>query len=143
MSDNNLFGGADVISTYSRRQAIEDGVLVQLSGPGYQGESWVPAMCAEAGFKFPIAVTSEVFHECIALTPKASEMLNDMQGRLWDVLGMLRYAIRKQPADASELLFKVYIVRNRRKPDCVTLKSVCGPGDDGSPVLTIMYPEQS
>ena len=43
---SDLFG--EVISSYTRREAIEDGVLVQLSGPGYEGDAWVPEMVAEA-----------------------------------------------------------------------------------------------
>ena len=51
----------EIISAYTRRQAIEDGVLVQLSGPGYQGDPWIPAMVAEAGFRYPVAMTATAF----------------------------------------------------------------------------------
>ena len=34
---DNPWDGADIIDIYTRRQAIEDGLLVQLSGPGYTG----------------------------------------------------------------------------------------------------------
>ena len=47
---DNFWSDADIIDIYTRRQAIEDGVPVQLSGPGYQGDPWIPAMVAEAGF---------------------------------------------------------------------------------------------
>ena len=57
----NLWSEADVIATYSRLQAIEDGVLVQLSGPGYQGDAWVPEMVAECGYKIPLAITAAAF----------------------------------------------------------------------------------
>jgi len=57
----DLWSDADFIDIYTRRQAIEDGVLVQLSGPGYQGDPWVPAMVAEAGFRYPVAMTATVF----------------------------------------------------------------------------------
>ena len=43
---DNFWSGADIIDIYTRRQTIEDGVLVQLSGPGYQGDPWIPAMVA-------------------------------------------------------------------------------------------------
>ena len=46
---DDLWSDANIIDIYTRRQAIEDGVLVQLSGPGYQGDQWIPAMVAEAG----------------------------------------------------------------------------------------------
>ena len=58
---DELRSGADIIDIYTRRQAIEDGVLVQLSGPGYQGDPWVPAMVAEAGFRYPVAMTATAF----------------------------------------------------------------------------------
>ena len=35
---DDLWSDADIIDIYTRRQAIEDGVLVQLSGPGYEGD---------------------------------------------------------------------------------------------------------
>jgi hypothetical protein len=37
------------------------------------------------------------------------------------------------------------LVRNdnrERTPPLVRLKAVCGPGDDGEPVLTVMRPEE-
>ena len=41
------------------------------------------------------------------------------------------------------LFFKLY-VRNRNREldrrDLVTLKAICGPGDDAEPVITIMLP---
>ena len=64
--------------------------------------------------------------------------------RLWDVLTMLRFAIRGQRGDTSEVRFAVH-VRNdnrRRTPPLVRLKAVCGPGDQGEPVLTVMMPDE-
>jgi hypothetical protein len=58
---DDFWSDADIIDSYTRRQAIEDGVLVQLSGPGYQGDQWMPAMVAEAGFRYPVAMTVTAF----------------------------------------------------------------------------------
>ena len=137
---NDLFG--EVISTYSRRQAIEDGVLVQLSGPGYEGDAWVPQMVAEAGFRFPLAMTAAASAKCVDLTPAAKRACNDLQGRLWDVLWMLKLAIGRCPEGQDTLWFDVHCVVKREKPQCVRLKSVCGPGDDGEPVLTVMLADE-
>jgi hypothetical protein len=137
---NELFADAEVISRYTRRQAIEDGVLVQLSGEGYEGDAWVPAMVAEAGFKFPIAMTAEAFSRYVELTPAAKRACNDMKGRLWDVLWMLRQAIGR--STGQELVFTFYCVVDRVRPSRVQLKSVCGPGDAMEPVITIMLPEE-
>ena len=62
----DFWNDADIIDIYTRRQAIEDGVLVQLSGPGYQGDPWVPAMVAEAGFRYPVAMTATAFCRYVA-----------------------------------------------------------------------------
>lgn len=135
--DDSLFG--DVISSYSRREAIEDGVLVQLSGPGYEGETWIPEMVAEAGIKFPVAVTASVFHDCIEVTPAAKRACNDIKGRLWDVLWLLRLAI-KAAGNTDTIHYRINCVADRRR--VFWLKSVCGPDDDGSPCITIMKREE-
>ena len=63
-----VFG--DVISSYSRKQAIEDGVLVDLS-------AMAPGLCLEH-YKHPIACTSSVF----AIVQKAGRegVLYGLQG---------------------------------------------------------------
>lgn len=157
-SISELFG--EVISSYSRQQAIEDGVLVQLSGPSYQGDDWMPAMCREAGFRFPIAMTVAAFTACVSpiegsegseCSGETLASCQDAKGRLWDVLWMLKNAIRR--AASTDLInFQVYIVPNvpntpagrRRTPRAklTNLKAVCGPGDDGEPVITVMFPNE-
>ncbi|MFZ1935813.1 MAG: DUF6573 family protein [Thermoguttaceae bacterium] len=95
---DELRSGADIIDIYTRRQAIEDGVLVQLSGPGYQGDPWVPAMVAEAGFRYPVAMTATAFCRYVAPLEGDGEKLapcQDIKGRLWDVLWMLKAEIRR------------------------------------------------
>jgi hypothetical protein len=42
----------------ARWQAIEDRVLVQVSGPGHEGDRWIAAMVAEASFRYPVAMTA-------------------------------------------------------------------------------------
>lgn len=54
-SAESFFG--NVISTYTRAQAIEDGVLVD---PG--------SMAKEAGFKLPVALTADAWADCVAWT---------------------------------------------------------------------------
>jgi hypothetical protein len=53
----DLWSDADIVDIYTRWHAFDDGVLMKLSGPGYQGDSWTPAMVAEAGFRYPLAMT--------------------------------------------------------------------------------------
>ena len=126
---NELFG--EVISSYSRAQAIGDGVLVDVS-----------ATAKEAGIKFPVALTFTVWGQYVEVPEGVS--CQDETGRLWDILWMFRCAAARFNGDT--LLFKLYGRNHNRERlnsrDLVTLKAVCGPGDDGEPVLTIMLPDE-
>jgi hypothetical protein len=150
----DFWSGADIIDSYTRRQAIEDGVLVQLSGPGYQGDPWIPVMVAEAGFRYPVAMTATAFARYVSPIEGDGEKLapcQDIKGRLWDVLWMLRVAIRHVQAPQHTLHFSLRVVPNVPEnyakdnppwPKLVQLQSVCGPDDDGTPCLTIMLPDE-
>ncbi|MCG3197066.1 MAG: hypothetical protein GHCLOJNM_01550 [bacterium] len=109
------------VFSYTRRQALEDGVLVDVS-----------ELAREAGFKLPVAVTSEVWWGHVArAAPPESE-----SGRLWDLLNVLRMLIRALPdgSRADRLEFRV-----RFGEEDVDLWALVGPGDRiDEPVLTIM-----
>jgi len=150
---NDFWSDADIIDIYTRRQAIEDGVLVQLSGPGYEGDPWVPAMVAEAGFRYPVAMTATAFCRYVAPLEGDGEELvpcQDIKGRLWDVLWMLKLAIRRGlGGEIVRFCLRVvpnvpagYSKPNPPRPKLVHLKAVCGPDDDGTPCLTIMTPDE-
>ena len=134
-----VFG--EVISSYSRRQAIEDGVLVDLM----QGE-WGDTV-RESGFKFPIAMTATAFAQTVwpIEDEKEAEKLRrrcqDLKGRLWDVLHMLLMAIR-QAGHTSVIPYKLTVVQATGRSQLVHLKAVCGPGDQAEPVITIMLPNE-
>jgi len=131
-----MWKDADVVSSYSRAEAIEDGVLVDMM----QGE--LGALAGEAGFVFSIAMTETAFSRFVALTPAAVRAGNDMNGRWWDILVMLKREIKIAKRGTSELLFNFRCVVDRIQPTPCVLKSVCGPGDHGEPVITIMLPEE-
>jgi hypothetical protein len=64
-------------------------------------------------------------------------------GRLWDVLILLRLAIGWSDG-GPEVRFGVH-VRNdnrHRTPPLVQLKALCGPGDHGWPVVTVMMQDE-
>jgi len=124
----DLFGEPSAV--YSRRQAVEDGVLVDLM----QAETI--GLVREAGFKFPVAMTAGAFAATAAAIGEPLPAGQDIQGRLWDVLWMLRCAIRG--ADQTDRVkFRVSVWNGRRR-DEVKLWASCGPGDDGAPVVTMM-----
>ena len=127
----------EVISTYTRVQAIEDGVLID-AGP----------TAKEVGFKLPVALTSAVWSDCVAWTDSDSQKMpfQDQSGRLYDLLFMAAFAIPTSADSGDRLLYELYRVprdgySTEAKP--VTLKLIIGPGDHGEPVVTILLPEES
>jgi len=134
----NVFG--EVISRYTRAQAIEDGVLID-----------VTATAKEIGIKYPVALTTAVYDEYVVV-PKALKGMQDEAGRLFDILWMYAWAVRIGEISGSEGLFSVsflmYETKNineqaRARQETITLKAVCGPNDDdGSPCITIMKPDE-
>jgi hypothetical protein len=121
----------ELIHAYTRRQAIEDGVLLD-----------VTETAKEAGFRIPVALTSAVWAGYVAV-PEGVER-QDEAGRLWDVLWMCRYGIGRSRREESVTLFKLHVRNDNRpgEPPLVSLKAVCGPDDDGSPCLTVMLPNE-
>ena len=117
----------EAIPTYSRAEAIADGVLIDAD-----------EMAKEAGFTMPVGLTATVWTKYVQVPEKAEGQ--DEQGRLWDILNMLRFAI-KQDSQGSQLMFTVF-VNNDGEPIPVELKTICGPGDDAEPVITIMQPNE-
>ena len=130
----NLFG--EVIYSYTRAQAIEDGVLIDA------GE-----MAKEAGFHWPVALTVAAWSDCVAWSDADNQRqaYQDQSGRLWDVLFMAWCAIRSKKNADPQMLFDLHrIPRNGRATESqrLTLKLILGPGDDGEPVITIMLPQE-
>ena len=123
---HSLFG--EVIYAYTRQQAIADGVLVDVS-----------ETAREVGIRYPTCVTSAVWDGYVEV-PKGV-VGQDLEGRLWDIVWMCRCGMVKCK-DSGELLFKLYVANKPGAAELVTLKAVCGPGDHGEPVITIMLPDE-
>ena len=116
-----------LIAAYSRADALSDGQLIDIS-----------TLAREAGFRWPVAVTAALWHGYIE--PPAHLGGQTWEGRAWDVLSVLRLAIRRA-GDTPELRFSVLFQIDEDKPlERVSLKSHVGPGDDMEPVITIMLP---
>ena len=132
---DSIFG--DAIHTYTRAQAIADGALVDLAAKAREHNVTMP-------FKFPVAATAAIW---AWIVPSADEMAHDGQsiaGRLWDVLWLALCAIRRS-GGGSMLTFSVIFVRReggKLRRRTVQIKSVCGPGDDMEPVITLMLPDE-
>ena len=126
-----FFDDTDLVFSYSRRQALGDGVLVD-----------VTAMAREAAFRYPVAVTRAVWDGVVTPDDEGRASGQSEAGRLWDVLTLLRVAIRRSKGPAQTLEFHVLVVERETSRRTVTLKAVCGPDDDGSPCITTMLPHE-
>jgi len=116
----------EIISQYTREQALEDGELVDIS----------ITPDSPIGDRH-VACTASVW----AIIDKAVENkkhLNDLQGVLWDIHWM---ASRYAKADTDRFLFKVIITGAGRKRIFI-FRAVCHPGDNLEPVITIMQPDE-
>jgi hypothetical protein len=131
MNKQGFFSDAEIISTYSREQAIDDGLLVDVSET---------SEFKELRFQFPIALTSGVLAQCVEEPVGVSGQ--DWHGRLWDLLSVFKHEARK--CHGEQLHFSLHVRNDNRPgtPPLMPLKAVCGPGDDGEPVITIMLPDE-
>src|ERR1035441_3694356 len=135
----------EAISSYTRAQAIVDGVLVDLTtATDDKGQR----LCPQVGFKVPVAITRTAWAQTIeaggswkpdgegeVLELKGGQSLT---GRLWDVLWMLGGASGKA-ANTDRVHFQVLVdVDGDGGHEMVKLWALCGPGDDAQPVITIM-----
>jgi hypothetical protein len=124
-----MFEDADLIHSYTRAEAIRDGVLIDVS-----------ATAKEAGIRYPVALTRAVWERCVTVPPGVH--CQNEAGRLWDVLWLLRLAIGR--SDGQEVRFAVHVRNDNRErtPPLVRLKAICGPNDDGSPCIAVLLPDE-
>ena len=77
--DHPVFGPTKLISVYTRREAIADGVLVDCT------EDFFDELNRGADVIFDIAMTRAVFERYIEV-PEAFASSQDMRGRYWDFI---------------------------------------------------------
>ncbi len=124
-----IFG--EPICVYTRAQALADGALVDVS-----------EMAREAGIRFPVAI-SEALHRDIGDVPE-THSYQSYTGRLWDCLWMLQCTIRGLISTQGDDQLMVYrLIMHVGEAEMYSVKAVCGPGDDGEPVITLMQVSES
>ena len=125
------FAGAEVIYAYTRKDALADGVQIDVS-----------EVAREAGLKFPVYLTRTVWESYVRVPDGVR--CQDESGRLWDLVWMLRCAARH--TSGPEMFFRLHVRNDNRDrtPPLVTLKAVCGPRDidDPQPAITVMLPDE-
>ena len=125
------FADAELLYAYTRKDALADGVQIDVS-----------ETAREAGLKFPVYLTRAVWENYVRV-PDGVRCQNE-KGRLWDIVWMLRCAARR--TSGPQMLFGLHIRNDNRDrtPPLVNLKAVCGPLDihDPQPAITVMLPDE-
>ena len=121
-----------VVYSYSRAQAVADGVQVE-----------VTKTAQEAGIRFPVFLTRTVFDAYVAVPPDVTGQ--DEAGRLWDIVWMTRFGILRAKPGADRIPVALYVRNADNRPSrLVKLIAQCGPLDidDPSPAITVMLPDE-
>jgi hypothetical protein len=127
MSNGKAFG--NVIYSYTRAQAIADGVLIDVTDE------------AKAhGFKVPVAITDHLFHGYVAVPAGLETEGQSVTGRLHDLLTLAMIAARTSKG-TDRAYFKVAFLMAPGRTETVQVIAHIGPGDTPEPVLTLMLPE--
>jgi hypothetical protein len=128
-NENSPFG--EVIYSYTRSQAVADGVQVE-----------VTKTAQEAGIRFPVFLTRAVYDAYVTVPPGVESQ--DEAGRLWDIITMARFAILRSRPGCDRLPVALYVRNDNRAPRLVRLTAVCGPLDidDPQPAITVMLMDE-
>ena len=121
----------EIIYTYTRAQAVADGVQVD-----------VTKTAQEAGIKFPMFLTRAVFDAYVAVPPGVTGQ--DEAGRLWDLVWMARFAVLRSHGHTDRLPVALYVRNDNHRAKLVKLIAVCSALDidDPQPALTLMLPDE-
>lgn len=121
MATNSTFG--DLVYSYTRKDAINDGVLVNLSKFPVTRAYWSRNLCC----------TAIVW----AIIEEANKTGSDLDGVLHDIYWIAKTAISRGNREDDSASFRVAI--GNRDFD---LRLHIGPGDHAEPVLTLMLPHE-
>ena len=117
----------EIISVYTRKQGIEDGILIDVT-------EW----SKQAGISIPVAMTSNLYNSLVKPSEEDMREGQRLNGRMWDVFMVFRN--KAQKCKDTMAVFDVdFIVRGQTRTE--RLWAVVDGGDDGNPVITIMLPE--
>lgn len=132
-TEDGIFGAP--IYAYTRAQALEDGVLVD-----------VTETAKEVGFRVSVAMTTAAWADTVEWTEADSkrQTSQDQSGRLWDVVWMAYLTVRRGGMESRKAFQLLRVPRGGRgvRPRLTTLHIHIGPGDNGEPVITIMQPHE-
>lgn len=118
-----------LVSSYSRKEAIDDGVLIDIT-----------TFASQRGFRLPTAITATLLYRYIEPSEKLKSLGQSFEGRLHDLLWMT-YVSAKNNKNSDRIYFEVLFLNESGEYDKPTVIAHVGPGDDQEAVMTIMLPE--
>lgn len=129
---DSFWSDADVTFSYSRKQAMIDGVLVDCTNADFGN------LCRELGIRVNVAMTSAAWGAAIGSIDEEMPAGQSIERRLWDVLYAFRMAVQVGGKESDRVRFAVSVQQADGSRRLVEMWSLIGPGDEGEPVITIM-----
>ena len=141
---DSLFSSGNIISTYTRKQAIADGVLIDT----LPGGKTLTSLAAEAGIRWPVAFTSGAYDDAVGWYD--DDGMQNEEGRAWDVLWMASAAFRNAAHSDNTQLYPgrrfpiqfLRVAQGATRPSNALLHAVFTIDDDNSPCWTFMLPTE-
>jgi len=128
MTTDKAFG--NLIYSYTRAQAIEDGVLIDIT-----------ADAQAHGFKVHTVVTDNLYHRYVEVPSGLDRSFGQSSaGRLHDLLILAMIAARNSKG-TNRAYFTISFLMAPGRSETVQVIAHIGPGDTAEPVLTLMLPE--
>ena len=129
IDNSSPFG--EVIFAYTRKQALADGVQVDVS-----------TVAQEAGIKFPMFLTRAVFDAYVAVPEGVTGQ--DEAGRTFDLVWMTRFGILRARPGVDRIPVALYVRNDNCAARLVKLIATCGPldVDDPQPSITLMMVDE-
>lgn len=113
----------DLIFSYSRKEAIEDGTLVDIT-----------AIAGTCGFRLNTCITEAIYNTLCNKTVNCEGIDKNIRYMLREVYAFIQANKHKQ---SDRLDVPLRLPGSEKERD--VLRVVVGPGDDEKPVLTICY----
>lgn len=124
----------EIISSYTRKEALDDGYQICLS-------TEYPKLCSQF-YSIPIYITKTVWDRIVDLDAQKKQKIRDS---LFDLLYMSINSPEFKRLTRSLVEFKFFLpFEGTSHSTLVTLMAECGAIDmhDPRPCITIMYPEE-
>lgn len=119
-----------LISVYTRKQAIEDGVLIDIT-----------EAAKRSGFKLPFAITSNLHQQYVGPPVEVQDIPGQSEEeRLARLLNQAWIAACSEK-QSNHVVFGMMFLMEPEEFETTNIWLIIDGGDDGQPVLTLMLPE--